>query len=161
MPFGCIGPLKTCLLARCQILTLGNALQPEIWPFVTSIFSPMSPIKFFSYRVSGPRSPGLVLVLYYCHVGEKSDLGFTTYGGGIFGKTQFYLYISNVPVQSGPARRPTWQQHITITASIVPRIRDLFFIPTGWPRSDSLWPIPLVPLLTLTGVAGSILNNFL
>ena len=28
------GPTETCSMALCQILTLGNALQPEVWPFL-------------------------------------------------------------------------------------------------------------------------------
>ena len=34
---------------------------------------------------------------------------------GILGKNPVYQYISNVLVQSGPARRLAWRQHITVT----------------------------------------------
>ena len=27
-------PTETCLIALCQIITFGNALQPELWPFL-------------------------------------------------------------------------------------------------------------------------------
>ena len=47
--------------------------------------------------------------------------GYTPTEGGIFRKNPVDPYISNDPVQSGPARRPAWRQHIIVTALIVPR----------------------------------------
>ena len=45
--------------------------------------------------------------------------------GAIFRTNPFYPYISNVPVQSGPARRSAWRQRITVTALIEPRINNV------------------------------------
>ena len=56
---------------------------------------------------------------------RNQKLGAPPKEGTIFETNQFYQYISNVPVHSGPAQRPTWRQHITVTALIVPRIKNV------------------------------------
>ena len=68
---------------------------------------------------------GRFLFFYYCHVVEKSEVRYTTYGDGHFGGKTFYPYISNVPVQSAPAQRLAWRQHITVTTLIIPRINNV------------------------------------
>ena len=41
-PLGVCELLETYYEALCQLLTFGNALGAELWPFVSSIFYPMT-----------------------------------------------------------------------------------------------------------------------
>ena len=79
----------------------------------------------FSYlgpqAISGADFSFFIIAMWVRH----QNLGTQTTERGIFRQNQFYLYISNVPVQSGPARRPAWRQRITVTALHVPRINHL------------------------------------
>ena len=56
---------------------------------------------------------------------RNHNLGTPPMTGSIFGKNQFDPYISNVPVQSGPALVLSWRQHVTVTTLIVPRINNV------------------------------------
>ena len=56
---------------------------------------------------------------------RNHNLGTPPTEAAIFGTNPFYPYISNVPVQSGLAQRPAWRQHITVTALLMPRMKNI------------------------------------
>ena len=75
----------------------------------------------------GPQAISEADLLYFM-IGmwvTNQNLGTPPTKEGILGKNPVYPYISNVTVQSGPARRPAWRPHITVIALIVPRIYNV------------------------------------
>ena len=76
--FGCTRRLETCLISLCQILTSGNALQPELWQFWAYIFQLMSPTLYFlidAILLTRPQGHphSWFLVFYSSHVVEKCE----------------------------------------------------------------------------------------
>ena len=78
---------------------------------------------------------------------RSQGLGTPLTKGGIFCKNHFDPHISNVLVQSSPARRPAWRQHNKVLTLIVPRIHNVKnkmhsncfrWMPSVW-RGDCSW----------------------
>lgn len=147
MPFGCTGPLETCSIALCQILTLVNpggfALGPSklmiflilgslrvcealtnLLPSIEVPFFPMLAKMYFlidDFFLTRPPShaQGLFLVAYYCHVAAKFDLACTTYGGWYFWKICFFS--THLYKREDLGVLPTVPQTPRIPASCGPR----------------------------------------
>ena len=95
MAFGCTRATETCLVPLCQILTLGNALQPEKWPLLGRMLAPKVQILIDEILQTRPYGhlQGWFLIFYFCHVHEKSNYGYTSSGGWTFREfVDFRLY---------------------------------------------------------------------